>query len=138
MSTINANATTTQVRTNPLWRHTIVAGVLAAVATTALAAAAQAADVSLDVAGEAIPLWGFAQLTFIATVLGGLLAKACVRWSSRPHTLFVAITIALTALSCVPDLTIDATTATKVLLIATHLTAAAVVIPVLARRVRTG
>ena len=43
---------------------------------------------------------------------------------------FVRITVALTALSLVPDLTADATTATIATLMLTHLVAAAIVIPV--------
>jgi hypothetical protein len=42
--------------------------------------------------------------------------------------------MALTALSLVPDLLADALAATKMLLMLTHLVAAAIVIPAIARR----
>jgi len=118
-----------------LWRTGARAGVLAAVATTAVAAVATAIDVPVEVGGESIPLVGFAQLTLLCTVLGVLIAKGVRRWADQPRTAFVRTTVALTALSLVPDLTADATTATKATLMLTHLVAAAIVIPRLADRV---
>jgi hypothetical protein len=44
--------------------------------------------------------------------------------------------VALTVLSLVPDALADADTSTKVLLMVTHLVAAAIVIPAVARRLR--
>jgi hypothetical protein len=40
-------------------------------------------------------------------------------------------------LSFVPDVIVDATTATKLVLITTHLVAAAIVVPAIARRLRS-
>lgn len=127
-------STTTDVRTTPLWRTGALAGVVAAVATTAVAAFALAADVPLEVDGEEIPLAGFAQMTLLGAAIGLLLAKAFARWAAKPQRTFVATTVVLTAISIVPDLTIPATAATKLTLIATHLVAAAIVIPAVARR----
>ncbi len=124
----------TEVAAPSVWRTGVRAGVAAAVATTAVAAAAQAMDVPLEIAGEAIPLAGFAQLTLICTALGVLIAKGARRWASQASTAFVRITVALTALSLVPDLTADATAATILVLMLTHLVAAAIVIPRLASR----
>jgi hypothetical protein len=115
-----------------LWRSGAVAGVAAAVATTAVAALAQAIDVPVEIGGEEIPLLGFAQLTLFFTAIGALIAKGARRWSSHARTTFVRVTVALTALSLVPDVTADATTATIVTLMLTHLVAAAIVIPRLA------
>lgn len=125
---------TTKPRTTPLWRIGALAGVLAAMATSAVAAVALAVDVPLEVDGEQIPVLGFAELTLVGTVIGVLLAKALVRWSATPRRTFTAATVALTALSLVPDLAVTATTATKLVLIATHVVAAAIVIPAVARR----
>lgn len=97
-------------------------------------AVALAADVPLEVDGEEIPVLGFAQMTLVGAAIGLLLAKALTRWTAKPQRTFVATTVVLTALSIVPDLTIPATAATKLTLIATHLAAAAIVIPYLARR----
>jgi hypothetical protein len=44
--------------------------------------------------------------------------------------------VALTALSLVPDVLADADTSTKAVLMVTHLVAAAIVIPAVARRLR--
>ena len=129
-----ATSTKADTRTTPLWRTGAKAGVLAAVATTVLAGVALAADVPLEIDGEALPLLAFAQLTLMATAVGVLLAKAVTRWSTRPRRAFVAVTVALTALSVVPDLSVPASTASRAVLIATHLVAAAIVIPALAGR----
>jgi hypothetical protein len=117
-----------------LWRAGAAAGGIAAVVTTIVAAVALAVDVPLEIAGEQIPLAGFAQLTLVCTLLGVLIAQGARRWASRPRTAFVRTTVALTALSLVPDLTADATTATIATLMLTHLVAAAIVIPRLADR----
>ncbi len=68
-----------------LWRTGLKAGLVAAVATTAIALVAGAAGVSFEVEGEAIPLAGYAQMTLIGAVLGVLLAKALRRWAKHPQ-----------------------------------------------------
>jgi hypothetical protein len=134
MTTTAVLTGTTTERTTPLWRTAARAGVVAALATTVVAAVALAADVPLEVDGEAIPLYGFAQLTLVGAAIGLVLAKALTRWATRPRSTFVAATIVLTVLSTVPDLFIPATAATKAVLIATHVVAAAIVIPLVASR----
>ena len=98
------------------------------------AAVASALDVSLKVGGEAIPVLGFAQLTFVAAIIGTVLAVVLSHRARRPQHTFVVTTIALTALSFVPDVLADAHTATKFMLALTHVVAAAIVIPALASR----
>ncbi len=56
------------------------------------------------------------------------------RTARRPRRTFVRTTVVLTALSLVPDVIADAAPATKALLMLTHLVAAAIVIPAVARR----
>jgi hypothetical protein len=133
-------STTTEPRTTRVWRTGARAGAVAAVATTTVAAVALAVDVPLEIDGEQIPLTGFAQLTLLFTAIGVLLAKALARWTAKPQRMFTAATAVLTGLSIVPDLAITATAATKAVLIATHLVAAAIVIPAVAGRLpeRTG
>lgn len=133
-TTIARAIPTERTTTTPLWRTTALAGTTAALATAAVAAAALAADVPLEIDGEQIPVAGFAQLTLICTAIGLLLAKTFTRWATKPQRTFVATTVTLTALSIVPDLTVTATTATRVVLVATHIVAAALVIPALSRR----
>ena len=117
-----------------VWRTGVAAGAAASVATFATAAVAQGLDVSLKVSDKAIPLVGFAQLTFVFSLIGTILAVVLSRRANRPRHTFVATTIALTALSMVPDLLADAQTATRLTLALTHVVAAAIVIPALASR----
>jgi Family of unknown function (DUF6069) len=119
----------------PLLRVGTGAGLAAALATTVVAVLGRGAGISLDIAGEAIPLYGFAQLTFLAALLGVGIAALCRR-TAAPRRRFLQVTVALTGLSFVPDVLADAALSTKLLLMTTHLVAAAVVVPALARRVQ--
>jgi peptidoglycan/LPS O-acetylase OafA/YrhL len=119
-----------------IWRSGAVAGLGASAATSTTAAAARAAGVSLRVSGNVIPVIGFAQLTVVAAIIGSVLAVVLSRRATRPRHTFVATTIALTAASIVPDILADAHTATRFTLALTHVVAAAIVIPALARRLR--
>jgi peptidoglycan/LPS O-acetylase OafA/YrhL len=122
-------STTRQIR-----RTGLLAGLAASVATSTTAAVASALDVSLKVGGEAIPVIGFAQLTFVAAIIGTVMAVVMSHRARRPRHTFVVSTIALTALSIVPDVTADAQTATRLVLALTHVVAASIVIPALASR----
>jgi hypothetical protein len=117
-----------------VWKTGAVAAVTAAVATTGFAALAQAADVSLKVGGQAIPVLGFGQLTLVGALIGTILAVVLARRANRPQRTFVITTVTLTALSIIPDVTANASSATKLALVASHLIAAAIVIPALASR----
>ena len=123
-----------QPGTKKVWKTGAVAGLSASVATSVFAAVAHAFDVSLKVSGEAIPVAGFAQLTFIAAIIGTVLAVVLSRRARRPRHTFVTTTLALTALSVVPDVLADAQTATRVTLALSHVIAAAIIIPALASR----
>ncbi len=128
---------TTAVSTShvrPVWRAGLGYGAVAGLATTTLAAVAHTLGVSLEVSGEAIPVLAFAQVTMMCTLIGIGLAALFARRASRPHRTFLISTFTLTALSFVPDITADATTSTKLTLMATHVLAAAIVIPALAGR----
>jgi hypothetical protein len=112
----------------PTWRFGLGTGAIAAVATTVVVVALRAAGVPFDIAGEAIPVLAFAQMVLLGTVIGIVLAR---RTSAST---FVRTTVVLTVLSCIPDVFADTGTATKLSLILTHVVAAAIVIPRLARR----
>lgn len=99
-----------------------------------VAAAGEFAGISLVVGGAPIPVFGFAVLTVIFSVVGLVLALVLARSARRPRTAFVRTTIVLTALSLVPDVLADASAATTVLLMLAHVVAAAIVIPAIARR----
>jgi hypothetical protein len=137
LSAFDASATST--RPDSLIRTGAVAGVSAAVATTAIAAVAHAAGVSFETApGNGIPLAGFAQLTLLFTAVGVALAAALRRRASRPRLTFVRTTVVLTALSVVPDLLMPFGVVSKLTLMLTHAVAAAIVIPRLASRLPEG
>jgi hypothetical protein len=131
-----ATAVATTRQSSSLWRAGAVSGLVAAAATTGIAAAGDAAGHTIEVGGEQIPLLGFAQLTIVGALLGLALAAVLRRRAAQPRRTFVATTAVLTALSLVPDALADATVASKLLLMTTHLVAAAIIIPVYARRLR--
>ena len=136
-SAVATTTTTSNMVVRPLWKAALGAGAAAASATTLVAAVASAAGVSFESApGEAIPLLGFAQLTLIASAFGLLIARLARR-AAHPRSMFVRTTAALTALSVVPDFTVPFDTASRVALVITHVVAAVIVIPVLARRLPT-
>ncbi|MFY1691204.1 DUF6069 family protein [Plantactinospora sp. WMMB782] len=129
--------TTTRVSTptvGRLIRTGLVATAAASVATMAVAAAGYAAGISPDVGGAPIPATGFGVLTAIFSLVGVVIAALLSRFARRPRRTFVRTTVILTVLSLVPDVIVDAGVATKALLMLTHLVAAAIVIPAVARR----
>jgi Family of unknown function (DUF6069) len=115
----------------------LAATAVAALATSTVAAAGSAAGISLDVSGAPIPVSGFAVLTVVFSLVGVVLAAVLARRARLPRSTFVRTTGVLTALSLVPDVVADATTDTRVLLMVTHLVAAAIVVPAVARRLPT-
>jgi hypothetical protein len=136
MSTTAAALSTTTSRSHPVRRTTLAYGAVAAVATTGLAAAAHGAGVSLEIDGQMIPFAGFAQMVLLGAFLGGLLAAALNRYSSDAYRWFVRTAVALTALSCVPSVALPHDAATKIVLVTTHVVAALIIVPALARQTR--
>lgn len=139
------SATTTSVATTAattssvpsvasLLRDGAAATVVAAIATTAIAAAGPAVGIAVEIAGAPIPASGFATLTVGFSVIGLVIALGLRRFARQPRTTWIRTTVALTVLSLVPDVLVDASVATKLLLMATHVVAAAIVIPAVARR----
>ena len=118
-------------------RTAAIAGAVAAVATTAIGAIAKAADVPLVVGERTIQVPMFAIFTLLGAALGAGIAVLMQKRSRQPRRTFVTTTVVLTALSIIPDLTADATTATKLTLISAHIVAAAVIIPALAAALST-
>jgi len=122
------SSTSTTTRRTPTWRSGLTTAVAGAAITTAVAAVVRAAGVELGVDGEPIPLLAFAQFVLIGAVIGIVVARHVGR------TTFIRVTVALTALSCVPSLAWGTSAADKVGLVCTHLVAAAIIIPRYARR----
>ena len=117
----------------------LLATLAAMVATTLAAAVAQAVGIDFEVpdGGETIPLSGFAVVTGFFSVVGIVIAVALLRWSAHPAKRFLWTTVSLTALSLVPPFLSGANTATTTALLGLHLVAATVMIPTLARSLRT-
>jgi hypothetical protein len=117
----------------------LIATLAAMVATTLAAALAQVVGVDFEVpdGGQTIPLPGFAVVTGFFSVLGIVIAVALLRWSARPAERFVWTAVSLTAISLVAPLLSGANTATTTALLGLHLVPATVMIPTLARSLRT-
>src|SRR5687767_11609069 len=117
----------------------LIATLAAMVATTLAAALARAVGVDFEVpdGGETIPLSGFAVVTGFFSVVGIVIALALLRWSARPAERFVWTAVSLTVISLIPPLLSGANTATTIALLGLHLVPATVMIPTLARRLRT-
>ncbi len=137
MTSTTVNTTRTAgSRTWVLTRTGVAATAAASAATMIVAAAGRAAGISLDVSGAPIPISGFGVLTAVFSLAGLVLAVVLSRTARHPRRAFIRTTVVLTALSLVPDVIADAGPATKALLMLTHLVAAAIVIPAVARRLR--
>ena len=117
----------------------LVATLAAMVATTLAAALARRVGVDFEIpdGGETIPLSGFAVVTGFFSLVGVAIAAALLRWSARPAQRFVGTAMTLTAISLVPPLLSGADTATTTALLGLHLVAATVMIPTLARSLRS-
>ena len=132
----------TTAKRDSVWKHGLAATMAATVVVTAIAAIASRAGVEfVDPAypDKPIPPLGFAQLTFVFSLIGVGLAAIFARKARRPRSTFVRTTLVLLALSVLPDFGIlpgfpAFDTATALTLAALHLVAAAIVIPVLAGR----
>jgi hypothetical protein len=121
-----------QPRTSALARRGALAGAAASVATTTGAAIARAAGVSLEVDDTAIPIAAFALWTLVGAALGVLMARFL-----RARRRFLVVTIVATGLSLVPPIALPDDLATRTILVAAHLVAAAVIIPSLSRGLTT-
>jgi hypothetical protein len=139
---IMTSSTTEHTARKSVWKHGLAAALVASAVTTGLAYVASQAGVSfVDPAHPELPIppLGFAELTFVFSLIGVGLAAILARTARRPRRTFVATTLVLLVLSVLPDFGIlpgfpKFDTATAVTLAALHLVAAAIVIPVLAGR----
>jgi hypothetical protein len=117
-----------------LWPAGAVAVLGAAATTTVIAVVGRALGAPLAIEGEAIPLLAFAMFTVLGGAAGIALAVVLNRRARRPRRTFTVTTVVLTVLSLVPDLLVQVSFGSKIVLMLTHLAAAAIVIPALSRR----
>jgi hypothetical protein len=87
----------------------------------------------LKVDGKMIPLAGFAQMTFLGAVIGGVLLAVLNRRSRSARRRFLQTAAVLTALSWVPSVAWADDGATKLALASLHVLAPAIVVPALVR-----
>ncbi|MDT4989903.1 MAG: hypothetical protein QOI74_3997 [Micromonosporaceae bacterium] len=133
-TTVNLTTRAAAPSVGALTRTGLAAAAAASAATMTVAAAGHAAGISLNLGGAPIPVTGFGVLTAVFSMVGLVLAVVLAYKARAPRRTFLRTTVVLTVLSLIPDVIADAGPATKVLLIATHLVAAAIVVPAVARR----
>lgn len=119
-----------------------VAGSFAAAAVlVAYGAAAIAAHGPMHVghAADAVPITAasFAIGVLFSSFFGTVLAVALARWAKHPARTFQRAAIALTVVSLYAPFTAQTDTATRFYLAVGHVVAAAIVIPVIVRSLRT-
>jgi hypothetical protein len=127
--------------TRPMWLVSALAGLAAAIATELYGLAARAVGVPIEAGGIGASVSGpitigmFAMGTAVAGFWGTILAVLLARHGRRPARAYLWTTIALTAVSLAGPLLAGVTvTSTKLMLALAHILAAAIVIPVVARR----
>ena len=133
--------TSTTVDRRAIWRAGGIAAAGAALANVAVALIASAADVSLEVkqmgadVREELPIVLFAVASVVGALIGvGLAQLLAARAGARQR--FLQIGVIGTVLSFVSPLTADADSGTKAVLAITHVVAAAVILPLLAKTLR--
>jgi hypothetical protein len=137
MTTVTTTRTTTRTAGSSILTLIgtgVAATAAASAATMIVAAAGKAAGIGLEVGGAPIPVSGFGVLTAVFSLVGLILAAVLAYAARHPRRAFVRTTVVLTVLSLVPDVIVSAAPGTKALLMLTHLVAAAIVIPAVARR----
>lgn len=146
MSAITTSSTSTtptssaRTRRIPIGVRAFGIAVVGAVVTGGFEALTRAAGVPYAFAlpgaePATMPVSGlfFAVLEF--GVVGAILAACLTRWARQPRSTWRRTTVTLTAISLVPSLVASSTTyATNVALAVSHLVAASVIIPLVARR----
>ena len=127
--------------TRPVWQVGVLATLAGAVVTETFALVVRGAGVTMQAASPGdteaaeIPVGGFFGGVLFWSVAGIVLAVCLARWAKRPARTFVVTTVALTALSMAgPALAPHTATSTQIVLAVSHLVAAAVIIPLVARR----
>jgi hypothetical protein len=143
MSTTTVTTSTTRQQFAarvPVWAYAIGVVLAGAVVTGVYEAAARAVGIPFNVAfpgaePAAIPATGLAWAVAELGLIGVVLAACFHRFAKTPRSTWKRTTWTLTVLSCVPS-AIAATDsyATNVMLIVSHVVAAAVIIPMVAAR----
>lgn len=126
----------------PVWLVSTTAVVVGAVATGVYEFLARATGVPFNVAlpgtgvePAAIPETGLAWAVAELGLIGIIIAVCLTRWAKRPRSTWKRTAWTLTALSLVPSLVaVTDSYATNIMLVISHLVAAAVIVPTVAAR----
>ena len=128
----------------PVWQVSYLAGLAASVVVEVLGLIARAAGVPMRAAGLGSSQAGpvtvgmFAMGTMVVIFWFTFVVVLIARFARRPRRAYVALTLPLLGVSLVVPLTAaDTAWSTKLLLVLAHLTAGAVIIPVVAHRLPT-
>jgi heme A synthase len=125
----------------PIWLTGAAAALAGSVATELYGLAARAVGIPMEAGSigadtpDPVTVGMFAMGTVICTFWGTVLAMLLGRFAKNPSRTFVWAAVVLTVLSFTTPVGAGATAAsTKVMLCAAHVLAAAIIIPMLARR----
>jgi hypothetical protein len=123
------------VRAANVWTAVGVGTLAAAAATETLVALARAAGIQVAIQGTDLKPGGCTIAVLMCMVAGVGVLAAVRRWAQSPARTWIRATLALTALSFLPDLTVpDTAASTRMVLMSAHIVAAAIIIPTVARR----
>jgi hypothetical protein len=141
MSTTTTALPASVPHTRPVWLVSALAAATAAAATELYGLAARAAGIPMAAGNIGATTAGpitvgmFAMGTLICAFWGTVLAVILARYATRPARAYVRTTVALTAVSLAGPLAAgDTAASTKLMLAVAHLLAAAIIIPVVTRR----
>ncbi|MFE6511542.1 DUF6069 family protein [Nocardioides sp. NPDC057767] len=144
MSTYTETTTTTRQFAGrmPVWLVSTAAVLAGAVITGVYEFGARAVGVPFDVAlpgtgvePAAIPATGLAWAVAELGLIGIIIAVCLTRWAKHPRSTWKRTAWTLTALSLVPSLVaVTDSYATNIMLVISHLVAAAVIVPTVAAR----
>jgi Family of unknown function (DUF6069) len=115
---------------------------IAGIANSVVGIGADAAGVAMAVKGfgseirESIPVYAYFVSTMFGGAVGFLLMLAMKRFGATRKTFFI-VTGVLTVISFLSPLTADASSGTKIVLESLHVIAAAIVIPALAKGLKS-
>jgi hypothetical protein len=131
------------VTARPVWLTSALAFLAAAVTTELYGLVARAAGLSMvagnpggDVATP-ITVGMFAMATLLVGIVATVVAAVIARHASNPTSSYLRTAVMLAAVSCAAPLSAgDTALPTKLMLCGGHVIAAAIVIPIVARRIR--
>lgn len=133
-----------KVTARPVWLTSALAFLVAAVATEIYGLVARAAGIPMaagnpggDVA-TSITVGMFAMATALVGIVATILAASIARYARNPAVIYLRTTLVLAAVSCAAPLSAgDTAVSTKLMLCGGHVIAAAIVIPIVTRQLRT-